>query len=399
MRPTNMRCPRTVRLTAGALAIVAPTSAVALAAGQPDAQTTLQITPASSRLQYGQMLTVTGLAPRADGGQRLALEFSGAGSSWRALAHTKVHSDGAFRLRAPLTRSGAVRVAAVPAIGATAAAKPIGAPTPAAATTSATTRALPPLAATPSQHVAVAAKLVAAKGAIDALSGQQLELGGTLLPRRAGRLVRLQASARGGWRTIAVARTAANGRFVLLYRSAATGEQSVRVSFTGDSGNAAVTTARRELVLFEPAVASWYDDGGNTACGFHAADGIASKGLPCGTKVTLDYHGRTVAAVVDDRGPYVPGREFDLDQTTASVLGFDGVDTVGSWVQPSSQPSSSAAHHRAPSAGRRRLDRECSSAASPTSTWTLSMCRWSFGGGPSSGAKPWWSREAGRARS
>jgi hypothetical protein len=378
-----MRWPRTVRLTAGALAIVAPTSAVALAAGPPDAQTTLQITPASSRLDYGQALTVTGLAPSSDGGQRLALEYSAAGSPWRALAHTEVHSDGAFRLHALLTRSGAVRVAAVPAARATA--------VPAVPAT-----AVPAvIAASPPQHVAVAAKLVASTGTIDALSGQELELRGMLLPRQAGRRVRLQVLARGSWRTLAVARTGAGGRFVLRYAPGETGKQSVRVSFAGDSANAEVNTAGRELILFEPAVASWYDDAGNTACGFHAADGIASKELPCGTKVTIAYHGRTVNSVVDDRGPYVAGREFDLDQSTASALGFDGVDTVGSWVQP----SSSASPHQAPSAVRRRLDRKCSTAASLTSTWTRSTCRWSFGGGPSSGAKPWWSQEVGRARS
>jgi len=213
MRPTNMRWPRTVRLTAGALAIVAPTSAVALAAGPPDAQTTLQITPASSRLDYGQALTVTGLAPSSDGGQRLALEYSAAGSPWRALAHTEVHSDGAFRLHALLTRSGAVRVAAVPAARATA--------VPAVPAT-----AVPAvIAASPPQHVAVAAKLVASTGTIDALSGQELELRGMLLPRQAGRRVRLQVLARGSWRTLAVARTGAGGRFVLRYAPGETGRR------------------------------------------------------------------------------------------------------------------------------------------------------------------------------
>jgi rare lipoprotein A (peptidoglycan hydrolase) len=77
-------------------------------------------------------------------------------------------------------------------------------------------------------------------------------------------------------------------------------------------------------------VASWYDDAGNTACGFHATDGVASKSLPCGTKVTFAYHGRTVTAVVDDRGPFVSGRSFDLNQNTAAALGFNGVDTVWS---------------------------------------------------------------------
>jgi rare lipoprotein A (peptidoglycan hydrolase) len=40
--------------------------------------------------------------------------------------------------------------------------------------------------------------------------------------------------------------------------------------------------------------------------------------------------GRTVTAVVDDRGPYVGGRQWDLNQNTAGALGFGGVGTVWS---------------------------------------------------------------------
>ena len=51
MRPTNMRRPRTVRITAGALAIAVPASAVALSVGQADAVDALQVKPAASKLQ------------------------------------------------------------------------------------------------------------------------------------------------------------------------------------------------------------------------------------------------------------------------------------------------------------------------------------------------------------
>jgi rare lipoprotein A (peptidoglycan hydrolase) len=82
------------------------------------------------------------------------------------------------------------------------------------------------------------------------------------------------------------------------------------------------------VVHLTPTIASWYYDEGNTACGFHAEYGVANKTLPCGTKVTLSYGGRTVVATVDDRGPYVYGREYDLDQNTATALGMSGVVTV-----------------------------------------------------------------------
>ena len=68
----------------------------------------------------------------------------------------------------------------------------------------------------------------------------------------------------------------------------------------------------------------------HTACGFHAYYGVANKTLPCGTKVTFAYGGRTVTATVDDRGPFVAGREWDLNQNTAAALGMGGVATVWS---------------------------------------------------------------------
>jgi rare lipoprotein A (peptidoglycan hydrolase) len=104
----------------------------------------------------------------------------------------------------------------------------------------------------------------------------------------------------------------------------------MRVRFAGDRLNAHSTTTAGQLTVFRAAVASWYNDGGNTACGFHAGDGVANRTLPCGTKVTFRYGGRTVAATVDDRGPYVGGRDWDLNQNTAAALGFGGVGQVWS---------------------------------------------------------------------
>jgi len=86
------------------------------------------------------------------------------------------------------------------------------------------------------------------------------------------------------------------------------------------------------VATMSPTVASWYYDEGNTACGFHAEYGVANKTLPCGTKVTLRYGGRSITATVDDRGPFIYGRSFDLDQRCASALGMWGVATVYSHV-------------------------------------------------------------------
>jgi rare lipoprotein A (peptidoglycan hydrolase) len=72
-------------------------------------------------------------------------------------------------------------------------------------------------------------------------------------------------------------------------------------------------------------LASWYNDAGGTACGFHATYGVANKSLPCGTHVLARYHGRQVTMIVQDRGPYVGDRRWDLNQNTAGALGFSGV--------------------------------------------------------------------------
>lgn len=80
------------------------------------------------------------------------------------------------------------------------------------------------------------------------------------------------------------------------------------------------------------ATASWYYDAGDTASGFHATYGVANLSLSFGTRVEVCYPAsqpnRCVMTTVDDRGPYVGGRLFDLNQTVAQALGFGGVGTI-----------------------------------------------------------------------
>src|SRR5215213_70660 len=75
---------------------------------------------------------------------------------------------------------------------------------------------------------------------------------------------------------------------------------------------------------------SWYGPGFNGragACGMFGDNGlgpedigVAHKTLPCGTKVTFRYNGRTVVTYVKDRGPYVPGRIFDMTRGLCEAL-------------------------------------------------------------------------------
>jgi rare lipoprotein A (peptidoglycan hydrolase) len=83
---------------------------------------------------------------------------------------------------------------------------------------------------------------------------------------------------------------------------------------------------------WERAVASFYGYGGASegACGELRADGVASRTMACGTRLVI-CAGRCATATVDDRGPYVAGRVFDLSESLASAAGFPfaaGVATV-----------------------------------------------------------------------
>ena len=82
------------------------------------------------------------------------------------------------------------------------------------------------------------------------------------------------------------------------------------------------------------ALVSWYGPGfyGNTMAGGGTLTPdsmvVAHPSMPFGTRIEFAYGGRTTIAVVQDRGPYVGGRTFDLGPGTAKALGFGGVGTV-----------------------------------------------------------------------
>lgn len=81
-------------------------------------------------------------------------------------------------------------------------------------------------------------------------------------------------------------------------------------------------------------VASWY---GNEFHGRRTASGeifnqwdftVAHRTLPFGTFVAIEYRGRKIVAMVNDRGPFIPGREFDLSRGCAEALGFTGLARI-----------------------------------------------------------------------
>jgi hypothetical protein len=129
-------------------------------------------------------------------------------------------------------------------------------------------------------------------------------------------------------------KTADDGRFSLRWSTGDSGIYTVRATVTGGE-RASAARDRERLNVYRPAQASYYGPGlyGNaTACGGRltpSTKGVAHKTLPCGTKVTLRYRGRTVTVPVIDRGPFAGNREYDLTAATKRKLGFGSTGAVG----------------------------------------------------------------------
>jgi hypothetical protein len=128
--------------------------------------------------------------------------------------------------------------------------------------------------------------------------------------------------------------TGRHGHFRVVWHPQHTGRYHVRVEADGDKHAKGSADGAGHVTVFRPAMASWYGPGmygSTTACGQTLTAGtlgVAHKTMPCGTKLTLRYHGRQVRVQVIDRGPYVAGREFDLTQATKDALGFGSTGEV-----------------------------------------------------------------------
>jgi rare lipoprotein A (RlpA)-like double-psi beta-barrel protein len=318
-RRTILREPRRMHAAVGAVILAAPASAALAdaphgASAQPAANQTLRAHVHSHRLGYGQSVLVSGRAPASSAGQTVTLDYAPLGStSWQQIDSARVGGNGGFRLSSPLRSSGRVRLTLAQAAGS---------PLPVAATAASTS--------TTPERVAVAAELRLRRRLRTVLGAGTVQVRGELLPHAAGQRVQLQARRAGRWVTLGSTRTGSRGRFAFRDRVSVPGQEPLRVRFAGDHSNAAVSSSAGRVAVLRQSMASWYQDGGNTACGFHAYYGVANLSLPCGTHVTFSSGGHTVTATVDDRGPYVGGREWDLNQNTAAALGFGGVGTVWS---------------------------------------------------------------------
>ena len=115
--------------------------------------------------------------------------------------------------------------------------------------------------------------------------------------------------------------------------SAGSGSSTQQPSGTGGSSSGTTSTSS-----WKSGVASYYGIGdgfmgGTTASGAIVTEssmGVAMLNVPLGTYVEISYGGRSVIAVVNDRGPYVHGRVIDMQPAVARAIGFLslGVGTV-----------------------------------------------------------------------
>jgi rare lipoprotein A len=173
------------------------------------------------------------------------------------------------------------------------------------------------------------------------LAGSLVKVRGAIASHTAGRTVLLQVrGSRGGYRTADRARTSKGGAFSAAWRSTEPGRFRLRVRIKGARAATRGTPAggtrrtRASVNVYRQHAASWYGPGfygGRTACGKTLTAGrlgVAHRSLPCGTRVTFRYRGRSVTVPVIDRGPYAGARSWDLTAATKRALRFPSTGTL-----------------------------------------------------------------------
>ena len=116
-----------------------------------------------------------------------------------------------------------------------------------------------------------------------------------------------------------------------------TSSQSSAPQASAPASSSSSSSSAAPAASYNYVEASMYGEGDGLMYGTTASDdtltptsmGVAMKTMPLGTIIEITYNGRTVTAVVNDRGPYSGNRPIDMQPAVASALGFSGVGTVG----------------------------------------------------------------------
>lgn len=271
--------------------------ALAASGGTPGAR----ISTSDRIVPFGESFAVGG-AVSARRGTRVALKFRPRGAEgWRLVRELHTDASGGYRATVRARRSGAYR--AVPARG-----RPSGA-----------------------APIRVRSRVAFHLGSHHLIAGSGVRMTG--LARPGGRRS-VQVLVRGSGHEAVHTATGDGGGFGIRWRPPGTGTYTLR-ALTGKNrlaygGGSPV----RRVTVYRRAYASWYGPGlyGNrTACGQTLVPGmmgVAHKTMPCGTRLTLRYGGRSVQVKVIDRGPFAGNREFDLTEAVKDRLRFPDVGVV-----------------------------------------------------------------------
>jgi len=198
---------------------------------------------------------------------------------------------------------------------------------------------------------------------------------GTVAQAKAGEtvVIQRQGALPGDWVDAASATIGTGGAFAASWRVNRSGSLSVRAVLNSSTTNAGAARAANlaaaqaapppsrgaaqtappatrgvtlaaspalTLTVFREAVATFFGPGffgHRTACGqrlTRATIGVASRTLPCGTRVAIYYRGRQLVVPVIDRGPYSRHASWDLTSATAAALGITETVRIGALSPP-----------------------------------------------------------------
>ena len=161
------------------------------------------------------------------------------------------------------------------------------------------------------------------------MAGNAVKISGEVRPAgKRGVTVRV------GGKKVRTVRTRKNGSFRVRWNAPRAGIYRAKATVRGTEQAKPARSRTRQVNAYRAAHASYYGPGlygSSTACGrtlTPSTVGVANKSLPCGTKVTFRYRGRTVNARVIDRGPFAGNRELDLTAALKAKLGFGSTGVV-----------------------------------------------------------------------
>jgi rare lipoprotein A len=179
-----------------------------------------------------------------------------------------------------------------------------------------------------------------------ALLRSQLRFSGDVANPGGAQIVEIERRGRqtgNSWVATTHGRVGPGGAFSAIWPANHIGQFAFRAvleSTRGAVSRATPSSPSLTITVYRPAIATIYGPGfwgQRTACGEtlrHATLGVANRTLPCGTPVSLLWHGRTIVVPVIDRGPYANNADWDLTSATAAALGISGTETIGAVSLP-----------------------------------------------------------------